>query len=226
MTLTDIPLPERPRERLLAHGPQALTNAELIAISLRNGRKGTSAVALAHELLDQFGGLVPLMTAEPHTLLKTRGLGTAKYCQLRAILELAHRYITEPLQHGPLLTSALATKLFLINKLRHQKHEIFACLFLDSRNQLIAYEELFQGGIHSTTIHLRTIIERALAHPTAGLIFAHNHPSGDPHPSPADCDLTQNFIRVLAPLDLSVKDHIIIGHTKAFSFAENGLIQV
>jgi DNA repair protein RadC len=134
--------------------------------------------------------------------------------------------VQNTLQRGPLLTTTLATKHFLINKLRHHKREVFACLFLDSHNKLIAYEELFHGSVSSATIHLRVIIERALAHPTAGLIFAHNHPSGDPHPSDADKMLTQDFIKALSPLDLSVKDHIIVGHTEAFSFAEAGLMRL
>jgi DNA repair protein RadC len=224
MKIADIPFSERPRERLITQGPQALTDAELLAIFLRTGRKGTSAIALAHELLNHFGSLSNLLNADQKTLCKTSGLGIAKYCQLRACLELSHRYTTEPLQRGPLLTTTLATHRFLINKLRHQKREIFACLFLDSRNRLIAYEELFQGSINSANIHLRIIIERALAHPTTSLIFAHNHPSGDPTPSDADKALTHEFIHTFASLDISVKDHIIVGNTEVFSFIEGGLI--
>ena len=222
MKITDLPLAERPRERLIAQGANALTDAELLAVFLRTGRKGTSAITLAHELLDQFGSLSNLLNADHTALCKTSGLGLAKYCQLRACLELSHRYTTEPLQRGPILTTTLATKHFLINKLRHQKREVFACLFLDSRNRLIAYEELFHGSINSANIHLRIIIERALTHPTVGLIFAHNHPSGDPTPSEADKTLTQDFIKALSPLDISVKDHIIVGNTEVFSFAEMG----
>lgn len=224
MKISEMHLAERPRERLMAHGAQALTDAELLAVFLGTGRKGTSVIALAHELLEQFGGLSNLLNADYKALQKTSGLGSAKYCQLRASLELGHRYITEPLQRGPILSTSIATQHFLINKLRHQKREVFACLFLDSKNKLIAYEELFQGSINSATIHLRIIIERALSHPTMGIIFAHNHPSGDPQPSEADKMLTQNFIEVLSSLDISVKDHIIVGHAKTFSFAERGLI--
>lgn len=224
MKISDIPLNERPRERLIAYGAEALTDAELLAIFLRTGRKGISSIALAHELLDKFGGLNNLLNADFRTLCNTSGLGSAKFCQLRAGLELSLRYLQEPLQRGPTLSTTIATKQFLIRKMRHLKNETFAVLFLDSHNRLIAYEELFQGTVNSTTIHLRIIIERALAHPTVGLIFAHNHPSGDPAPSQADKNLTHEFIKALAALELSVKDHIIIGHTTAFSFAEAGLI--
>ncbi len=224
MKISDIPLNERPRERLIAYGAEALTDAELLAIFLRTGRRGTSSIALAHELLEQFGGLNNLLNADFNTLRKTSGLGSAKFCQLRAGLELTLRYLQEPLQRGPTLSTTIATKQFLIRKMRHLKHETFAVLFLDSHNRLIAYEELFHGTVNSATIHLRIIIERALAHPTVGLIFAHNHPSGDPCPSLADKNLTREFIKALSPLDLVVKDHIIIGNCNAISFAEEGLI--
>lgn len=224
MKISDIPLSERPRERLIAYGAEALTDAELLAIFLRTGRRGTSSIALAHELLEQFGGLNNLLNADFNALRKTSGLGSAKFCQLRAGLELTLRYLQEPLQRGPTLSTTIATKQFLIRKMRHFKHETFAVLFLDSHNRLIAYEELFHGTVNSATIHLRIIIERALAHPTVGLIFAHNHPSGDPRPSQADKNLTREFIKALSPLDLVVKDHIIIGNSHAFSFAEEGVI--
>lgn len=224
MKISDIPLNERPRERLIAYGAEALTDAELLAIFLRTGRRGTSSIALAHELLEQFGGLNNLLNADFALLCKTSGLGSAKFCQLRAGLELTLRYLQEPLQRGPTLSTTIATKQFLIRKMRHLKNETFAVLFIDSHNRLIAYEELFHGTVNSATIHLRIIIERALAHPTVGLIFAHNHPSGDPYPSQADKNLTQEFIKALSPLDLVVKDHIIIGNSNAFSFAEERLI--
>lgn len=224
MKITDIPLAERPRERLISQGAHSLTDAELLAIFLRTGRKGSSAISLAHELLDQFGSLSNLLNADQTRLCKTSGLGLAKYCQLRACLELSHRYATEALNRGPLLTTSLSTKRFLINKLRHQKREVFACLFLDSRNRLIAYEELFHGSVNSADVHLRIIIERALSHPTASIIFAHNHPSGDPSPSEADKTITRNFIKVLNALDIAVKDHIIVGNTQTFSFTEGGLL--
>lgn len=224
MKISDIPLSERPRERLLYQGAEALTDAELLAVFLRTGRKGASAISVAHELLDHFGSLSNLLNADQVVLCKTSGLGIAKFCQLRACLELIHRYTTEVLNRGPLLTTSLATKRFLINKLRHQKREIFACLFLDSRNRLIAYEELFQGSVNSADIHLRIIIERALRHPTASIIFAHNHPSGDPTPSESDKTITTNFIKVLNTLDIAVKDHIIVGNTEIFSFSEGELL--
>lgn len=224
MRIADIPLDERPRERLIAYGAQALTDAELLAVFLRSGSRGKSAITLAHELLDRFGGLSNLLNAEQSAVCKISGLGVAKFCQLRASLELSHRYTTEPMHRGPILTTTMATQQFLINKLRHQKHEVFACLFLDSRNHLISYEELFHGSVNSANIHLRTIIERALAHPTVGIIFAHNHPSGDPAPSEADKTLTQDFIKALSALDISVKDHIIVGNTASFSFAEEGVL--
>jgi DNA repair protein RadC len=160
---------------------------------------------------------------EPRCRIYNR-LCAAKYCQLRASLELSHRYTTEPLQRGPILTSTLATQQFLINKLRHQKHEVFAYLFLDSRNHLLSYEELFHGTVNSAHTHLRTIIEGALAHPTVGTIFAHNHPFGDPAYSDADKTLTRDFITALSALDISVKDHIIVGNTASFSFAEEGVL--
>ncbi len=224
MKITDMPLSLRPRERLMALGAHALTDAELLAVFLRSGVKNKSAVALAQDLLDKFGGLCYLLNADYSVLGKVSGLGVAKYCQLRACLELSQRYVTEPLQRGPLLASAIATKKFLINKLRHQKREVFACLFLDSRNRLISYEELFYGTISSANVHLRVIIERALAHPTAGVILAHNHPSGDPMPSGTDIKLTEDLVMALDLLDIVVKDHIIIGNTDSYSFAQASIL--
>lgn len=224
MSIKDWPADERPREKLLARGAGALSDAELLAIFLRTGIPGKSAVALARELLSGFGGLRPLLEAELATFCTGAGLGPAKYVQLQAVMEMARRVLEATLARGDALTSAAHTRTYLTAKLRHHPHEVFACLFLDSRHRVIAFEELFFGTIDSTSVHPRQIVRRALHHNAAALILAHNHPSGVAEPSRADEHITQRLREALALIDVRVLDHFVIGDGEAVSFAERGLL--
>jgi len=224
MSITNWPLKERPRERLLKLGPQALSNAELLAIFLRTGTRGKTALDLGRDLLNDFGSLRVLMRASPTEFCKHRGLGNAKYAQLQAALELSQRYIYEDLQQGVIFTSAQQTKHYLVSQLRHQQREVFACLFLDTKNQLLAFEKLFYGSINSANVYPREIVKRALQLNAAAIILSHNHPSGNPAPSLEDKHLTQQLIKALELVDVRVVDHMIVGNNQVVSFAELGLL--
>lgn len=193
MPISDWPLEERPREKLLARGPRAMSDAELLAIFLRTGVKGKTAVDLARELLSSFGGLRPLLEAEHPEFCRTPGLGTAKYVQLQAGLEMARRYLAERLVRGDALTNPQDTRDFLMARLRGYPHEVFACLFLDSRHRMVSFEELFFGTIDGASVHPREIVKRALSHNAAAVILAHNHPSRVAEPSRADEMLTRRL---------------------------------
>ncbi len=190
MSITDWPLMERPREKLLHLGPAALSDAELLAIFLRTGTPGKSALDLARELLHRFGGLRPLLAASRGEFCAAPGLGDAKYSQLQAILEMAHRCLNETLAREDALTSPEQTRHYLSLRLQAYPHEVFGCLFLDNRHRVIAFEELFQGTIDGASVHPREVVRRALHHNAAALIFAHNHPSGVAEPSLADRQIT------------------------------------
>ncbi len=224
MPISDWPLEERPREKLLARGPRAMSDAELLAIFLRTGVKGKTAVDLARELLSSFGGLRPLLEAEHPEFCRTAGLGTAKYVQLQAGLEMARRYLAERLVRGDALTNPQDTRDFLMARLRGYPHEVFACLFLDSRHRMVSFEELFFGTIDGASVHPREIVKRALSHNAAAVILAHNHPSGVAEPSRADEMLTRRLKDALALIDVRTLDHIVIGDGEAVSFAERGLL--
>jgi DNA repair protein RadC len=224
MPITDWPADERPREKLLTRGPHTLSDAELLAIFLRTGVAGKTAVDLARELLTEFGGLRAILEASPERFCQGAGLGEAKYAQLQATLEIARRHLLETLKRGDVLTSPHATRTYLAARMRGYPHEVFACLFLDNRHRVIAFEEMFQGTIDGTSVHPREVIKRTLAHNAAAVIFAHNHPSGVAEPSQADEMLTRRLKDALALLDVRVLDHIIIGDGEAVSFAERGLL--
>jgi DNA repair protein RadC len=224
MPITDWPADERPREKLLARGPHTLSDAELLAIFLRTGVAGKTAVDLARELLTEFGGLRAILEASPEQFCQGAGLGEAKYAQLQATLEIARRHLLETLKRGDVLTSPQATRTYLAARMRGYPHEVFACLFLDNRHRVIAFEEMFQGTIDGTSVHPREVIKRTLAHNAAAVIFAHNHPSGVAEPSQADEMLTRRLKDALGLLDVRVLDHIIIGDGEAVSFAERGLL--
>ncbi|MGH8336245.1 MAG: RadC family protein, partial [Gammaproteobacteria bacterium] len=193
MAINDWPLAERPREKLLARGPQALSDAELLAIFLRTGARGKTAVDLARELLVEFDGLRGLLAAERGRLCSAHGLGPAKYAQLQAILEMARRHLGEALRRGNPLTDPAATRQYLITRLRDLPQEVFCCLYLDNRHRVIAFEELFHGTLDGASVHPREVLRKALSHNAAALIFAHNHPSGVAEPSDADRRLTQRL---------------------------------
>ena len=224
MAITDWPREERPREKLLLKGAAALSDAELLAIFLRTGVAGKTAVDLARELLDEYGSLRPLLEADHHRFCRSKGLGSAKYVQLQATLEMARRHLGEKISRGDALTNPDDTRRYLCARLRHRPQEVFACLFLDNRHRLIQYEELFQGTINGASVHPREIVRRSLHHNAAALIVAHNHPSGIAEPSSADEQLTRRLKESLALIDVRLLDHIIIGEGEAVSFAERGLM--
>ncbi|MFP4683097.1 MAG: RadC family protein [Ectothiorhodospira sp.] len=223
MPITDWPAQERPREKLLARGPQALSDAELLAIFLRTGVAGRTAVDLARDLLSRFGGLRPLLQADLKAFCDARGLGTAKYAQLQAVLEMGRRHLSEQLQRGDAITSPDHTRHYLAARLRDHPFEVFACLFLDNRHRVLAFEELFRGTIDGASVHPREVVRRALHHNAAALIVAHNHPSGVAEPSASDEAITRRLKEALALVDIRVLDHIIVGDTLV-SLAERGVL--
>ncbi|MGE0082611.1 MAG: DNA repair protein RadC [Thiohalomonadaceae bacterium] len=223
MAISDWPPAERPREKLLERGPEALSDAELLAIFLRTGMRGKTAVDLARELLAGFGGLRPLLEANVQSFCAHPGLGEAKYVQLQATLELARRHLASTLARGDVLTSPDATRRYLSARLRDRPQEVFAVLFLDNRHRVLAFEELFFGTVDGASVHPREVVRRVLVHNAAAVILAHNHPSGVAEPSRADEAITRRLKDALALVDVRVLDHIIVGE-EMVSFAERGLL--
>ncbi len=224
MAISHWPLHERPREKLLTRGPAALSDAELLAIFLRTGCAGKSAVDLARDLLQNFGGLRQLLEADQDSFCNAHGLGTAKYSQLQAVMEMARRHLSESLRAGELLTSAKLARDYVMAQLRHHRQEIFAVLFLDNKHRLLAYEELFFGTIDGASIYPREVVKKALAHNAAAVILAHNHPSGVAEPSQADMRITERLQSALELVDVRVVDHLVVGNAEVVSFAEQGLL--
>jgi len=224
MAITDWPLAERPREKLLEKGPQSLSDAELLAIFLRTGLRGVTAVDLARQLLNDFGSLRQLLEADLQEFTAHKGLGPAKYAQLQAVLEMGRRHLWERLQRGEALSSPDETRHFLQSRLRDYPHEVFACLLLDNRHRVIAFEELFRGTIDAASVYPREVVKLALARNAAALIVAHNHPSGVAEPSRADENLTRRLKEALALVDIRLLDHFVIGDGEIVSFAERGLL--
>jgi len=215
---------ERPREKLLSKGASALSDAELLAILLRVGIKGKTAIDLARDLLTTSGGLRQLLESEQNILCQHSGIGIAKYAQIQAALELARRHLYQNLSYKDALHNSTETKKYLITRLRHKQQEIFACLFLNKHNQILGYEEISYGTIDCSIVHPREVIKKALSYNATTIIFAHNHPSGMTTPSTADKQLTTRLIKSLALVDIKVFDHIIVGEGEVFSFAEHKLI--
>lgn len=222
MSIRDWPDEERPRERLLLHGAAALSDAELLAIFLRVGVRGRSAVDLARDMLTEHGGLRQLLELDATRFCATRGLGSAKYVQLQAVLELARRHLEATLQRGDALQNPADTRRYLMAKMRHHAHEVFSCLFLDNKHRVIQYEELFFGTIDSSSVHPRQVLKRALHHNAAALIVAHNHPSGVAEPSSSDQSLTSRLKEALGMIDVRLLDHIVVGDGESVSLAERG----
>ena len=219
------PRGERPRERLLERGAQALSDAELLAVVIGTGTGGANALDIARELLTHFGGsLRRLLTAAQRTLLERRGFGPARYATLMAALELARRHYCEALRAGPALNAPAATRQFLTAQLRDRPYEVFCCLHLDNRHRLIHFEEVFRGTIDGASVHPREIVRQALQYNAAALIFAHNHPSGVAEASQADELITRRLRDALALVDIRVLDHLIVGDNHCLSFAERGLL--
>jgi DNA repair protein RadC len=223
MGISDWPAAERPRERLIALGAGALSDAELLAVLLRTGIRGKSAVALARELMDRFGGVGALLNGGSE-LMKVKGLGQAKAAQFAAAAELARRSLEERLRAGAALTSPGAVRDYLRLSLGKREHEVFICLWLDAQHRVLSIQEPFRGTLTQTSVYPREIVKAALAVNAAAVIFAHNHPSGVAQPSQADELLTRNLKDALSLVEVKVLDHFIVAGTQAISFAERGLL--
>ncbi|HEY7674599.1 MAG TPA: DNA repair protein RadC [Burkholderiales bacterium] len=224
MAITDWPLQERPRERLLALGPAALADAELVAILLRTGVRGKSAVDVARGLIGRFGSVAGLLEAGSASLEGTPGLGNAKLAQLQAALELARRALREEISSRDALSSPRAVRDYLRLTLAGRDHEVFVVVLLDAQHRVIASEELFRGTLTQTSVYPREVVKCALKLNAAAVIFAHNHPSGVAEPSHADEILTRSLKAALALVDVQVLDHFIVAGTRTMSFAERGLL--
>ncbi|MCK6423605.1 MAG: DNA repair protein RadC [Burkholderiaceae bacterium] len=222
--MKDLPAALRPREKLLAQGPAALADAELLALLLRTGLKGLGVLQMAEQLLDQHGGIGGLLRAEPQRLARIKGLGPAKRAELQAVLELARRALAAELAQRPVFDSPQAVRDYLKLQLADLAHEVFAVLFLDAQHRLIAYEPLFRGTLTQTSVYPREVVKRALQCNAAALLLAHNHPSGVAEPSRADEYLTQTLKNALALVDVRVLDHFVVGQGQIVSFAERGLL--
>lgn len=221
MAISDWRPEERPRERLLARGPGALTDAELVAILLRTGMRDKTAVDLAQELLDRFGGIAKMLEAD---LRGIKGLGPAKTAQIVAVLELLRRSLEKKAKARPPLTSPGAVRDYLRFVLAEREHEVFVCIWLDAQHKVMEFEELFNGTLTQTSVYPREIVKRAIERNAAAVIFAHNHPSGVAQPSQSDELLTRNLREALALVEVKVLDHFIVAGNQAISFAERGLL--
>ncbi len=224
MSLSQWPIKDRPREKLLDRGADSLTDTELVAIFLRTGVKGIDVIELARNLLKQFNGLRGLITATKIEFCNVHGLGPAKYATLQAMLEMNRRQLKEKLMRCETISSPESSREYFLSELRDCTQEVFACLFLDNRNRAISFEKLFFGTINGASVHPREIVRRCLAHNAAAVILAHNHPSGVAEPSETDQQLTRQLIETLGLIDVRVHDHLVIGDGETVSFAERGLI--
>ncbi len=224
MAITDWPEGERPREKLLQRGATALSDAELLAIFLRTGVVGKSAVDLARELVAHFGSLTQLFAAGEKEFCAIHGMGQAKYVQLQAVLEMARRALHEEMEAGDALNSPHSVRDYLRLLLRGRMHEVFMAIFLDAQHRVIVSEELFHGTLTQTSVYPREVVKRALHHNAAAVIFAHNHPSGVTEPSHADKALTDTLKQSLALVEVKVLDHFIVAGSGCLSFAEQGLV--
>ena len=223
MRIQDLPADARPREKLLARGPQALSDVELLAILLRTGMAGKTVFQLSEELLAP-DGIAGLLKATAASLKRVKGLGPAKQAELLAVFELARRALSQRLKERTAFQTPDAVKQYLQLQLAHKNQEVFAVLFLDSQNRMLALEEMFQGTLSQTSVYPREVVLRALHHQAAAVVLSHNHPSGSVQPSRADEHLTQTLKASLALVDVRVLDHIIVGQGQALSMAEQGWI--
>jgi DNA repair protein RadC len=223
MSIKDLPLDARPREKLLARGPQALSDVELLAILLRTGMAGKNVFQLSEELLGP-DGIAGLLNATVQSLQMVKGLGPAKQAELLAVFEMARRALSQRLKEREAFHTPGAVKQYLQLQLAHKNHEVFAVLFLDNQNRMLAMEELFRGTLSQTSVYPREVVMRALHHQAAAVVLSHNHPSGSVQPSRADEHLTQTLKASLALVDVRVLDHIIVGQGQALSMAEQGLM--
>jgi DNA repair protein RadC len=224
VSISDWPAGERPRKKLLTRGAQSLSDAELLAIFLRTGIPGKSAVDMARDMIKVFGSLKAILTASCNDFCDIPGLGPGKYVLLQAVTELAQRCLQEKMLREDVFANSGVTRRFVQSKLCRYGREVFLCLFLDNQNRLIAQEELFLGTIDGASVHPREVVKQALYHNAAALIFAHNHPSGVAEPSQADISITQRLKRLLEEVDIRILDHLIVGDGEVNSLAEKGLI--
>jgi DNA repair protein RadC len=222
--LKSLPTDTRPREKLLQRGPGALSDAELLAVLLRTGIRGKHVLAMAQELLDRFGGVAGLLHTSAQDLCHTKGLGPAKRAELVAVLELSRRSLTQEIRQQPVFDSPQSVRQYLQLQLGSRPHEVFAVLYLNSQNRWLGWEELFRGTLTQTSVYPREVVLRALHHQAAGVVLAHNHPSGVAEPSRADEVLTQTLKSALALVDVRVLDHFIVTRERAASMAEMGLV--
>ncbi|MEX2488183.1 MAG: DNA repair protein RadC [Pseudomonadales bacterium] len=224
MSMTEWPEADRPREKLLRLGARALSDAELVAIFLRTGVRGSTVMTLARELLERFDGVRGLLEASDTEMIGAAGIGIAKYAQLKAALEITERYLQCGFERGDAITDPAMTRRFLMTKLRRHPREVFACMYLDNQHRLIKYEELFFGTIDGASVHPREVVKQVLAHNAAAVIFAHNHPSGVAEPSQADQRITDRLKSALMLVDVRVLDHMVVGDQEVVSFAERGFL--
>ncbi len=224
MSIRDWPKTERPRERLIERGPDVLSDGELLAVLIGSGNRGRSAVDLARSLIGEFGSLREFLTAEPSRCLEQLGIGPARYASLQAALELARRHYREPMHSGATFKSPYVVRDFLLAQLRDRPHEVFCCLYLDHRDRLIAFEELFRGNFDTSSVHIREVLRQVLRHNASAVIFAHNHPSGSAEPSDPDRFITKRLKEILAAIEVRLVDHVIVADTKCYSFADRGLV--
>jgi DNA repair protein RadC len=224
MPIIDWPEAERPREKLLQRGANALTDAELLAIFLRTGTQGVSAIDLAYNLLHDFSSLRNLFNANLDDFSRIKGIGPAKYVQLQAVLEMSKRYLRETLEKQDVIANPEDTRQYLKSQLRDKPYEVFAALFLDNRHQIIKFEELFRGTIDGASVYPREVVKKALEQNAAALIIAHNHPSGVAEPSSADERITLRLKDALGLVDIRLLDHLIIGDGEIVSLAERGVL--
>lgn len=224
MGIKDWPEDERPREKLLSRGAAVLSDAELLAIFLRSGGRGRTAVDVARELLTAFGSLNGILTASHEAFCGHRSLGPGKYVQIQAVLELAQRQLREKLERVDALSNSRMTRDYLRSRMRNYQREVFTCLYLDNQHRVVSVEELFQGTIDGAAVYPREVVKRCLHNNAAAVIFAHNHPSGLAEPSQADLSITRRLQQALNTVDVRVLDHVVVGHDEVVSFAERGLI--
>lgn len=224
MPIADIPPDERPREKLLAHGAKALADAELLALLLRTGTRGHDVFALANDVLARFGGFSGLLNTAPEALAAVKGLGPAKRAEIAAVMEMCHRALAQGLREVPVMGSPQALKAYLATALAHEDEEVFAAMFLDARQRLLAFEPLFRGTLTHTAVHPRTVLRRAIELKASFVVVAHNHPSGVAEPSAADEVVTRRLMQALAFIDVKLLDHLVVGHGHVVSMSERGQI--
>jgi DNA repair protein RadC len=224
MHICDWPETERPREKLLDRGPSMLSDAELLALFLGSGVRGSDAVAGARNLLHDHGPLRKFLERGPAEWMRLPGIGQARACAIAGALELGTRYLASGLERGDALTDPFAAGRYFSQRLRGLQHEVFAALFLDTRHRAIAFEELFRGTVDSAEVHPREVVRRALAHNASAMIVGHNHPSGNSEPSIADRTITARLKQALSMVEIRLLDHLIIGDGAPVSLAARGWV--